>query len=370
MQSTHIAMVLHLGLCPCICCLCQDTTPLRRDDNHCTSSPGPAPAPSPAPSSCTQPAQPSTCPVAFTLSLTDSTRARHACGTYERLQTLRGCFATALTTIAGQELDRTSDVVRSHDYSFGRMNMPFLLLLFFDDNCVARVYIRVRGSYLVQKHAQGRPKHFHATSHSALVYRLLTIAPHFGRAPTMLHSTKRNIAGNCQTARHPTVSSCTKVWHVWAVPPCVGLGSMCSACLNRLCVVFTALDVQYRIGIRGHRLQVSRFLLVLLQNQALSTARSKHPAGIRFLRYPGLAGQMISEQRTVARGCTRQAQLLLERLGAASRLQPCGSPRPPSAPAPVAPTPLTNAHGVAMCCYLGSRAAGRAIQKTRSRSLH
>ena len=80
--------------------------------------------------------------------LTDSTRARHARGTHERLRTLRGCFATALTTIAGQELDCTSDVVRSHDFSFGRMNMPFLLL-FFDDIYVARVYIRVRGSYLV-----------------------------------------------------------------------------------------------------------------------------------------------------------------------------------------------------------------------------
>ena len=81
--------------------------------------------------------------------LTDSTRARHARGTRERLRTLRGRLANALTTIAGQQLDRASDVVHSHDYSFGRMNMPCLLLLFFDDICVARVYIRVRGSYLV-----------------------------------------------------------------------------------------------------------------------------------------------------------------------------------------------------------------------------
>ena len=81
--------------------------------------------------------------------LTDSTRARHARGTRERLRTLRGRLANALTTIAGQQLDRASDVAHSHDYSFGRMNMPCLLLLFFDDICVARVYIRVRGSYLV-----------------------------------------------------------------------------------------------------------------------------------------------------------------------------------------------------------------------------
>ena len=45
------------------------------------------------------------------------------------LRTLRGRFANALTTIAGQRLDRPSDVVHSHDYSFGRMNMPFLLLI-------------------------------------------------------------------------------------------------------------------------------------------------------------------------------------------------------------------------------------------------
>ena len=32
---------------------------------------------------------------------------------------------------------------------FGRMNMPFLLLSFFDDIRVARVCIRVRGPYLV-----------------------------------------------------------------------------------------------------------------------------------------------------------------------------------------------------------------------------
>ena len=82
--------------------------------------------------------------------LTDSTRARHARGTRERLRTLRGRLANALTTIAGQQLDRASDVVHSHDYSFGRMDMPCLLLLFFDDICVARVYIRVRGSYLVR----------------------------------------------------------------------------------------------------------------------------------------------------------------------------------------------------------------------------
>ena len=62
--------------------------------------------------------------------LTDSTRARHTRGTRERLRTLRGRFANALTTIAGQQLDRASDVVHSHDYSFGRMNMPFLLLIF------------------------------------------------------------------------------------------------------------------------------------------------------------------------------------------------------------------------------------------------
>ena len=62
--------------------------------------------------------------------LTDSTRARHARGTRERLRTLRGRLANALTTIAGQELDCTSDVVRSHDFSFGRKNMPFLLHIF------------------------------------------------------------------------------------------------------------------------------------------------------------------------------------------------------------------------------------------------
>ena len=33
---------------------------------------------------------------------------------------------------------------------FGRMNMPFLLLSFFDDIRVARVCIRARGPYLVQ----------------------------------------------------------------------------------------------------------------------------------------------------------------------------------------------------------------------------
>ena len=136
-------MVLYLGLCPCICCLCQDTTPLRCDDHHCTSSPAQLQH-----LAQPRPAAPSQCPVAFTLSLTDSTRARHACGTHERLRTLRGRFATALTTIAGQELDRTSDVVHSHDYSFGRMNMPFLVLIFFDDICVARVCLRARGSYL------------------------------------------------------------------------------------------------------------------------------------------------------------------------------------------------------------------------------
>ena len=68
----------------------------------------PRPA-SPAQSGRTQPAQPSTCPVAFTLSLTDSTRARHTRGTRERLRTLRGRFANVLTTIAGQQLDRASD---------------------------------------------------------------------------------------------------------------------------------------------------------------------------------------------------------------------------------------------------------------------
>ena len=31
--------------------------------------------------------------------------------------------------------------------------MPFLLHIFLDDNCVARVYIRVRGSYLVTDHS-------------------------------------------------------------------------------------------------------------------------------------------------------------------------------------------------------------------------
>ena len=49
-------------------CLCQDTTPLRSDDHHCSSSPAqlqhlaqPRPA-SPAQSNPTQPAQPSTAP--------------------------------------------------------------------------------------------------------------------------------------------------------------------------------------------------------------------------------------------------------------------------------------------------------------------
>ena len=49
-------------------CLCQDTTPLRSDDHHCSSSPAqlqhlaqPRPA-SPAQSGPTQPAQPSTAP--------------------------------------------------------------------------------------------------------------------------------------------------------------------------------------------------------------------------------------------------------------------------------------------------------------------
>ena len=45
----------------------------------------------------------------------------HTRDTRERLRTLRGRFADALTTIAGQRLDRPSDVVHSHDYSFGRM---------------------------------------------------------------------------------------------------------------------------------------------------------------------------------------------------------------------------------------------------------
>ena len=45
------------------------------------------------------------CPVEFPLSLRDATRVRHTRDTRERLRSLRGRFANALTTIAGQRLD-------------------------------------------------------------------------------------------------------------------------------------------------------------------------------------------------------------------------------------------------------------------------
>ena len=59
--------------------------------------------------------------------LTDSTRARHARGTRERLRTLRGRLANALTTIAGQQLDsarmcaRTCAHVCAHARAYARM---------------------------------------------------------------------------------------------------------------------------------------------------------------------------------------------------------------------------------------------------------
>ena len=116
-------------------CLSQDTTPLRCDDHHCSSSPAqlqhlaqPRPA-SPAQSGPTQPAQPSTCPVAFPLSLTDSTCER---------------FADALRTLCGRfNNDRCSTIGPPIQCSIPST-------YFFDDICVARVCIRVRGPYLVK----------------------------------------------------------------------------------------------------------------------------------------------------------------------------------------------------------------------------
>ena len=53
--------------------------------------------------------------------LTDSTRARHARGTRERLRTLRGRLANALTTIAGQQLDSARMCARMYARMYAQL---------------------------------------------------------------------------------------------------------------------------------------------------------------------------------------------------------------------------------------------------------